>query len=107
MSPSLAGIVPKATPLALTRSARKATISVGEGRRRDIAVLSSVVPTLSPPAVHAKPRPYHAALLRRPLHPLAALDLVGLVDRGGVLLAGAAVDGLLLAVPGVDRVVAA
>src|SRR2546423_14803960 len=50
MSPSLAGIVPKATPLALTTSARNATISVGDGRRRDMAVLSSVGPTLPRPA---------------------------------------------------------
>src|SRR5947207_1298527 len=52
------------------------------------------------------PPRWASRLLLRPLHLLAALDLVGLVDGGGVLLACTALDGLLLAVPGVDRVVA-
>src|SRR3954447_22861696 len=52
------------------------------------------------------PRRYHGRLLLRALDLLAALDVVALVDRGGVLLAGAAVDGFLLAVLRVDRVVA-
>src|SRR4051812_5700910 len=45
-------------------------------------------------------------LLPRPFDLLATLDLVLLVDGGLVFLAGTAVDRFLLAVLGLDRVVA-
>src|SRR3954468_6144742 len=55
MSPSFAGIVAKAAPLTLTTSARNATISAGDGRRRGMAVLSSSPPTLALRGARGKP----------------------------------------------------
>src|SRR3954452_4630978 len=52
------------------------------------------------------PQASRPALFLRALDLFAALDLVGLVDLGRVLLAAAAIDRLLLSVPGVDRIVA-
>src|SRR3712207_5887699 len=46
MSPSRAGMAAKATPLALTSSARKATTSAGDGRRNMI-----VLPVGSSPSI--------------------------------------------------------
>src|SRR4051794_10332283 len=98
----VSGRVPGSTPTSVT-SVRStcATDSSGVGRPGMVAVLGGTSPRYPP----LRPRPPPPLLLRPP-DSLPAFGPVLLVHRGPVLLPRAAVDGLLLAVLGADRVVA-